>query len=276
MMEIKNHKLSNAEQMETPNTSGEFASGGPDTIVIHFTAGRSAESSAKYLCRSNAKASAHLVIGRDGKIYQLAPFNIITWHAGRSTWKKRTGLNKFSIGIELDNAGELTENGSGEFFTWFNKLIGKEEAFYGKHRNRSKPSFWHAYTEEQIDTAFEVCRLLVDHYNINEIVGHEEISPKRKSDPGPAFPLDRMRQDIFHGGRDSEQGAEFSMTDDFDSIVNASKLNIRTGPGVQFGIAGPPLVNGTTVRELRTRDGWTEIEISKKAWVSSKFLKPLK
>ena len=76
----------------------------PDTIVIHATGGSSAESSARYLANKATPVSAHLVIGRRGEIYQLVPFNVIAWHAGKSTHKGRTNLNRYSIGIELDNA----------------------------------------------------------------------------------------------------------------------------------------------------------------------------
>ena len=68
-MKITNHLLSgdNINIEQTPNTSGEFASGLPDTLVIHYTGGSSAESSVRHLCKKSAKASAHLVIGIDGK-----------------------------------------------------------------------------------------------------------------------------------------------------------------------------------------------------------------
>ena len=97
----------NISHMKCPKNKQKFREEFPDTIIIHYTAGRDAESSAKYLCKDNVKASAHLVIGRDGKIIQLVPFDTITWHAGTSEYGSKKGLNKYSIGIELDNAGIL-------------------------------------------------------------------------------------------------------------------------------------------------------------------------
>lgn len=275
-MKIQDHLLSgnNIEIEQTPNVSGEFKTGLPDTLVIHYTGGSSAESSVRHLCKKTAKASAHLVIGRDGKFFQLAPFNIITWHAGRSSWKGRDGLNKYSIGIELDNAGELTDNGNGKFISWFNRAYASDEVFSGTQRNRTASSFWHAYTEEQLEKAFDVCELICEHYNIKEIVGHEEIAPARKSDPGPAFPLDRMRQQILTENRRSEE-AENSPGASAQSFVNVSKLNIRKGPGVQYGMAGEPLLNGAIVKPLKTNNGWTEVEYKVRAWVSSQYIKPL-
>lgn len=254
---------------ETPNRSGEFASNLPDTIVIHYTGGSSAESSASYLCKPEAKASAHVVIGRDGTIIQLAPFNIVTWHAGRSSWKGRSGLNKYAIGIELDNAGELTFNGEDKYFSWFNRAYSKDEVFYGKHRNRSEASFWHCYSEIQIEKTFALCQLLCEQYNIKEIVGHEEISPKRKSDPGPAFPLERLRDTILGDGRMSEEAEEI----DENATVIASKLNFRSGPSVTYPTISDPLTKGTVVKVLEEKDDWAKIEQSITGWVSKQYLK---
>lgn len=275
-MKIQDHLLSgnNIEIEQTPNISGEFKSGLPDTLVIHYTGGSSAESSVRHLCKKTAKASAHLVIGRDGKLFQLAPFNIVTWHAGRSSWKGRDGLNKYSIGIELDNAGELSDNGNGKFISWFNRVYASDEVFSGIQRNRTTASFWHAYTEEQLEKTFDVCELICEHYNIKEIVGHEEIAPARKLDPGPAFPLDRMREQILTENRRSEE-AENSPGEPTQSFVNVSKLNIRKGPGVQYEMAGEPLLNGAIVKPLKTNNGWTEVEYNVRGWVSSQYIKPL-
>jgi N-acetylmuramoyl-L-alanine amidase len=103
-MKIENHLLS-GEKIDfknSPNISGKFKTGLLDTIVIHYTAGSSRESSVSTLINPGSKASAHLVIGRDGKITQLVPFDTIAWHAGNSSYKGRVGLNSYSIGIEID------------------------------------------------------------------------------------------------------------------------------------------------------------------------------
>ena len=201
--------------------------------------------------------------------------NFITWHAGRSSWNGRDGLNKYSIGIELDNAGELTDNGNGKFVSWFNRAYSSDDVFSGTHRNRTTPSFWHAFTEEQLDKTFDVCELIYEHYDIKDIVGHEEIAPARKLDPGPAFPLDRMREQILTANRNSDLAAESAFGASNQSIVNVSKLNIRKGPGVQYGMAGEPLLNGAIVKPLKTNNGWTEVEYTVKGWVSSQYIKPL-
>src|SRR5258707_11727569 len=84
--------------------------GGPITplyLVIHYTAGRDGESSVQHFRDPSANASTHLVIGRDGRIWQLVPFNRMAWHTGVSAWGGLQGMNSSTIGIELDNAGKL-------------------------------------------------------------------------------------------------------------------------------------------------------------------------
>ena len=84
-MLIKDHLLSgeNVRNEATPNHGGPIV---PQYLIIHYTAGRSAESSVRHFQDPAARASAHLVIGRDGRIWQLVPFNRVAWHAGVSAW----------------------------------------------------------------------------------------------------------------------------------------------------------------------------------------------
>jgi len=274
-MKIANHQLKDDDLLsfdyKTPNISGKFGEGLPDTLVIHFTAGSSAESSARHLCKPSARASAHLVVGRDGKVYQLAPFNRVAWHAGRSTWKGRSGLNQCAIGIEIDNAGELTDNGNGFYQTWFGKNLPVSEVFHGTHRNQSEPRFWHSYTEAQIARLFELCELLIEHYGITEIVGHEEIAPGRKVDPGPAFPLDKLRDQLLGDTRDQDAPAPEPVSEEW--VVNASQLNIRKGPSTRFETVAEPLEQGMRVQSLNSQDGWMEVEYTVRGWVSGQYLR---
>ena len=121
-MEVENHKLvaPNVKQMHCNKKSSLLPV--TDTIVIHYTGGGNAMSSAQLLARADTSVSAHLVIARSGQILQLLPFNVKAWHAGYSSLEGRQNVNNFSIGIELDNAGPLHRRGQG-WFTWFNKQI---------------------------------------------------------------------------------------------------------------------------------------------------------
>jgi N-acetylmuramoyl-L-alanine amidase len=270
---IKEHRLSGGgvKFKASPNHGSMFSAGVADTIVIHYTGGSNFQSSVDHLCSEKAKASAHLVIGREGQVTQLVPFDTIAWHAGASQWKGRTGMNQYSIGIELDNAGELSRNEAGHYTSWFNRIYAADEVFKGTHRNKTESSFWHAYTEEQLDKVFEICDLLCDTYGIKVIVGHEEIAPKRKTDPGPAFPLDKLRNCI-EADR-SENGADniFELTS--EKVVIASKLNVRSGPSADFEAISRPLGMGRKVTVVERNGEWSKIEFTQTGWVNSRFLR---
>ena len=156
---------------------------GPDMIVLHYTAGTSAESSSIFLTRPDVSASAHLVIGRKGEVFQLVPFHIEAWHAGKSWYAGRGGLNRYSIGIELDNLGQLQLEG-GKFVAECGKEVPVKEVY--SEDSGEMPTYWHDYTDEQMRVLNEVCGLLVDTYPIGDIVGHSDVTP-RKVDPGPAL-----------------------------------------------------------------------------------------
>ena len=152
-------------------------------IVLHYTAGTSAESSSIFLTRPDVSASAHLVIGRKGEVFQLVPFHIEAWHAGKSWYAGRGGLNRYSIGIELDNLGQLQLEG-GKFVAECGKEVPVKEVY--SEDSGEMPTYWHDYTDEQMRVLNEVCGLLVDTYPIGDIVGHSDVTP-RKVDPGPAL-----------------------------------------------------------------------------------------
>lgn len=243
-----------------------FKEGFPDSLIIHYTAGRSGESSARYLAKDDVKASAHLVVDQSGKVFQVVPFNKKSWHAGDSIYNGRRYYNHFSIGIELDNAGKLTPSGA-DFVSWFGKRYTANEAVRATHRNENKPRYWHVYTEAQIAVCEEISSLLVAHYDMKEILGHEEISPGRKSDPGPAFPLDKLRSDIFSQERTVEESALPEK-----GVVTASKLNIRALPEGGAEKVAKPIPKGKEVSVLEERDGWYRVSTQVEGWVSKKFI----
>jgi N-acetylmuramoyl-L-alanine amidase len=248
--------------VETPNSGGDLS---PRYLVFHYTAGKSATSSINWLTNPESKASAHLVLARDGTITQLAPFNVKTWHAGISHWDGLSGLNSYSIGIEMDNAGPLKKVGD-KYQAWFGTLYAEDQVVNAKHKLDDDPRWWHAYTEIQIQKALELAQLLVRHYDLKDVVGHEDIAPDRKRDPGPAFPLEHVRASVL--GREEEERERYEVT--------ASTLNIRSGPGVEFPPVAEPLKRGTAVVLLEKRDRWNKVELVKngdiEGWVHNQFL----
>jgi N-acetylmuramoyl-L-alanine amidase len=174
-------------------------------IVMHYTASPDMMSAVRWLRNPIAEASAHIVIGREGEIAQLVPFNKWSWHAGESWYNYKdeefSGLNRYSIGIELANAGRL-ERQAGKWMPWYKGAIDPEFVHIAKHEKGGGDFGWHTYTTEQILVATLVCVTLRETYPILDVIGHDDISYPRKVDPGPAFPMFSFRGKVM--GRKDE------------------------------------------------------------------------
>lgn len=198
-MKISNHLLVGEDGeavsfVKSPNYSADIS---PIYLIMHYTAGTTAEGAVSWFQNPDAKASAHLVIDRNGAIIQMVPFNRRAWHAGKSKWGNLDGMNQYSIGIELVNAGKLRKKSSGEWINWSNKVIPDEDVTLATHKGELSEAGWHEYTEAQIETAAKVGTLLHSAYNFTDILGHDDVSPGRKVDPGPLFPLDSFRSKVL-------------------------------------------------------------------------------
>lgn len=285
-LSISQHRLDGAPFKASPNHGGAFGSGKPDAIIIHFTGGSSAESSIRQLCDDKApnRVSAHVVIGRDGVITQLVPFNLVAWHAGLSTYGGRSGYNQYSIGIEIDNPGRLTRTESGGYTTWFGRTVAAEQVVTLKHRNESVPTPWQLYTEPQLEAVFALCAALCTSYPIREILGHEEIAPGRKTDPGPAFPLERLRDGLLGAGRAADgpalpppvpTPAPSAPAAAPRGFVAVDKLNIRSAPRVDAPLAAAPLLRGTLLSLLDQAPGWRQVRLDSGliGWVKADYIK---
>ena len=127
-------------------------------IIIHYTRMQSERESIRRLINPRFKVSCHYLVNRKGKIFNLVKDQNIAWHAGKSMWKKYKNLNKNSIGIELVNRGHK----------------------YG----------YQNFTKKQISALVKLCKKLKKKYKIKNkfILGHSDIAPLRKIDPGEKFP----------------------------------------------------------------------------------------
>lgn len=271
-MKILNHTLCQDDGepfpfVATPNRGDKLEH---KYLVIHFTAGRSAESSIKWLANPRANASAHIVIARDGSITQMVRFDRVAWHAGRSSWQGDVGLNQYSIGIELDNAGRMERVG-GHWRAWFQEEFPDEEVLEAVHKNETVLSGWHTYTPEQIDAAIELSSVLVEKYELLDVLGHDDISPGRKTDPGPAFPMANFRARVLGRADDVEE-----------ILVTTTGLNIRTGPGTENPtLEGSPLPEGTQVVVMGSQGNWRLVTVldtvhdvmDLEGWVHGRYLK---
>lgn len=273
---IRNNRLStgaaNVDFVRSPNVGGELD---PKFLVIHYTASGPNSDIARYFSQDSANVSAHLVIRRDGSVSQCVPFNVVGWHAGRSAWTDRNGrrfegLNSHSIGIEIENWGPLKRAGGG-WVSWTGAAVEAGKVIEARHKFGSPDGGWEIFTEAQVEATILAAQAICEHYGIKEIVGHDDISPGRKSDPGPAWKMDSFRAKVF--GRSENGGATMV-------VRSATGLNVRTGPGAGNPLVRPdPLPDGTKVI-LHEADGqWRFVSVLNAAgqpdfsgWVHGAFL----
>ena len=171
-------------------------------LVMHYTAGSNAQAAIDWLTNPQKddptkRVSVHLVISRTGEITQLLPFDRIAWHTGWSYWEGRSSINRFSIGIELDNDGVLKKAADG----WVSEFGGvfdfnDEQVLAATHWKNFTENGWVRFPEVQIQAALEVARCLNQEYHFLDVLGHEDINDQ-KVDPGPAFPMQRFRQQVL-------------------------------------------------------------------------------
>lgn len=167
--------------------------------IAHFTDGASALSSVDFWRTPATKgAEAHVIIDRDGTVYQIRPFNQQCDHAGASAWTDPNtgihyvGLNRCTIGIEFANGGY--DDPEKDAFDWAKKNSPGFQSIHAKHKNESTTREWECYPQVQIAAGIAVFKAITERYNLDDICGHDDIAPTRKVDPGPAFPMDQLRK----------------------------------------------------------------------------------
>ena len=131
-------------------------------IILHYTGMKNLQSAYARLISPLSDVSAHYLVSKEGKIYNLLCPRFKAWHAGKSQWKKDKNLNNSSIGIELENKGH--DHGYTKF------------------------------TSKQYGSLKELINFLKINYRLNDecILFHSDISPNRKKDPGEKFNLDKI------------------------------------------------------------------------------------
>ncbi len=146
-------------------------------IIIHYTGMKSEKKALTRLTNIQSEVSTHYLITQNGKITLLVPELYIAWHAGKSKWKKDNSLNNKSIGIEISNPGHS----------------------FGYKK----------YSKKQINALVILIKYLVKKYKISKknILGHSDIAPERKKDPGENFPWEyfsKKKLTIWHNIKQSK------------------------------------------------------------------------
>lgn len=273
----------------SPNCNGP-ASLKPRLLVFHYTAcGFGPARSAFLNGKAANRVSAHLLVDRDGSVLQFVPFDQRAWHAGTSFWAGLTDINSHSIGIEVVNLGYLLKRADGRYTSADGTAtVDAADVVQARHPNPAeRHELWHAYTPAQIETCTQLAALLVQHYSLSEIVGHQDIAPTRKIDPGPAFPMRRMaaaafdRQDASATApapAPAAPGAPAPAPALQTLYVAVPQLNFRQGPGADFPLIGPALVEHCAVQPLQpARNGWLQVQAQVAppdiGWVAANYLR---
>ncbi len=133
-------------------------------IIIHYTGMSNQLSALNRLCDIKAKVSAHYFIKKNGSVLNLVPPLYEAWHAGKSSWKGLKSLNKYSLGIEIQNSG---------------------------HDNK-----YENFSQKQITSTKKLLKYLIKIYKVNSknVLGHSDIAPDRKKDPGEKFPWKELAE----------------------------------------------------------------------------------
>lgn len=134
----------------------------PDMILLHYTGMPDDEQAADWLCNPESGVSCHYFVHKDGRVLQFVPESRRAWHAGKSFWAGEEDINSRSIGIEIANAGH--------------------------------PAGLPAFTGAQIEAVIELCKDCAARRYIpaERVLGHSDVAPVRKADPGENFPWARL------------------------------------------------------------------------------------
>jgi len=267
-MKITNGFIDVANQHPTEAHSGRIEPAA-SLLVMHYTAsGGDALTDARYFeTRTKKQASAHLILGREGVLYQSVNLEVIAHHAGRSIWRGRTSVNRFSIGIEIDNWGPLDRGPDGLYRSWAGTVVPEEIVFEGYHKNGDRENYyWERYPVAQLNALDELTQCLLDEYgSLRDIAGHDDIAPNRKSDPGPAFPMKRYLGLLSLNNEDAALSME----------VWAESLNVRAEPSTDAEkLDWGPLPKGALVEVLVDAGDWSFVDNGqgKQGWVFDKYL----
>jgi N-acetylmuramoyl-L-alanine amidase len=153
--------------IDAPSPNFDARTAPPDMVVLHYTGMPTGDEALARLRDPAAKVSAHYLIEEDGRVFALVPEERRAWHAGVSFWKGERNVNAVSIGVELVNPG---------------------------HDCGYRP-----FPDAQIATLVELLAGIRERWDVSDarIVGHSDVAPDRKIDPGELFPWKRLAEAGF-------------------------------------------------------------------------------
>lgn len=283
-MKIENHqfvKETASEKIVLLNSPNAKEVIDPDYLVIHYTAGDTAQSAINWFMESANnpdKIAAHIVLDTDGTITQLVPFNRRANHAGTSSWDGLENFNFHSIGIEIVNAGFVEKLSNGSFRRKINATTFKTypntssaNIIKTKHKHKfwtaADNNYWFKFPQVQLNALYKLSKLLIEHYQLITAVGHDDISPARKPDPGPAFPWNEFKLNVLN--KTDDTGKIF--------IVNTTGTNLRAAPTTNAAII-KKLNTGYEVGLIETNGAWNKVYLvndKKEVLVNNRSIKTI-
>ncbi len=150
--------------IDAPSPNFDARTAPPEILVLHYTGMRTGPEALDRLRDPQAKVSSHYMVEEDGRIFRLVPEERRAWHAGVSYWKGQRNINGVSIGVEIVNPG---------------------------HEFGYRP-----FPDAQIEAVIALCADIRSRWTIDDahIVGHSDVAPARKDDPGELFPWKRLAE----------------------------------------------------------------------------------
>ncbi len=138
-------------------------------LILHYTGMDTGKAALDRLCDEAAKVSAHYLIEEDGRVFSLVPEDKRAWHAGLSSWEGERDINGHSIGVELVNPGHDSPGYKGDY----------------------RP-----FPEAQMAALIDLCRGILTRHDIKpwHVLGHSDVAPARKCDPGELFDWQRLAE----------------------------------------------------------------------------------
>ncbi len=185
---------------ERMKNRGTYEKGWPKGAIVHFTAGR--DGAEKTIRHGIENGYTFWCIQRDGMLACAHEAPVWGYHAGESSWNKIINGVTFRlvgsvsddlIGIEINAAGRVKQISDNKYETWFKTFLTKDEVRFSQNKDNIQKGYYHVYTPEQekalVETLFWLKDQRPDVFSFDFVLGHDEVNPKRKNDPGAALSM---------------------------------------------------------------------------------------